>query len=203
MNQELKAILEKANSNSISYERYHEIVKELVEQKKSSGPNQEEAFIHYTKLNDHRAKRLDKTAKLTDEFLKILDGINNRQTWLLITESWCGDAVQALPFFNKAAMENSNINLRLVFRDEHVDLIDSFLTNGGRSIPKLIIIEDDKVIADWGPRPKPAQELYMDFRNYPKGRVYEDVQIDLQKWYLKDKGITMQNEIVTLLEKKR
>jgi len=193
--------IEKSLELSFTYEEYHEQIKVLVDSKSSSGPKQSESYVNFTKLNDRRAKRLDKTATLTPKFEEFVSKISSPQTWLVITESWCGDAVQALPFFNLASKLNENIQLKLVYRDENENLIDLFLTNGGRSIPKLLILdsENKKVITDWGPRPKDAQEMYLDFKKNPNGRVYQDIQIDLQKWYLQNKGVMMQSEILNLL----
>ncbi len=195
-----KKIITEALANSISYEQYQQEFDQYVSEGRSSGPNQEEDYVNFTKLNHRRLSRLNKTAKLTDDFIDTLKNITTPQTWLVITETWCGDAVQALPFFRKAEECNSNISLRIVYRDENIPLIDLYLTNGGRSIPKAILLDNDfNEIGPWGPRPTPAQELYMDFRTNPKGREYKDVQIDLQKWYLQDKGITMLQEIKSLI----
>ena len=58
--------------------------------------------------------------------------------WLIITEGWCGDAAQCIPTIEKIAAESKNIETHYVLRDENLDLIDEYLTNNARSIPKLI-----------------------------------------------------------------
>jgi hypothetical protein len=75
-----------------------------------------------------------------------------------------------------------------------------FLTNGTKSIPKLIIIEKETgvVVGDFGPRPIPAKQLIVDYKA-AHGVVDETAKIELQKWYLADKGVAIQNEITTLL----
>jgi hypothetical protein len=74
-----------------------------------------------------------------------------------------------------------------------------FLTNGARAIPKLVIIDAETlaVIADWGPRPEPAKNLILDYKA-THGIVDETAKIELQKWYLQDKGIAIQNEILKI-----
>ena len=76
-----------------------------------------------------------------------------------------------------------------------------FLTNGTRSIPKLIIIDSDsdEVINDFGPRPNEAKQLILDYKA-THGVVDETAKIELQKWYLHDKGISTQNEIIALMK---
>jgi hypothetical protein len=75
-----------------------------------------------------------------------------------------------------------------------------FLTNGTKSIPKLIIIEKEtgEVIGDFGPRPTQAKQLIIDYKA-AHGVVDETAKIELQKWYLADKGVSIQNEINALI----
>ena len=134
----MKNIIEKSLQNTLSYQEYITTVKELLAQGKSTGYEQSEALTNYSLLNDRRMKRLDKTIKLSIETVQEIKTIKEPQTWLVITEGWCGDAAQNLPVINKIAALNENIDLKLVLRDEHLELMDLFLTNGGRAIPKLI-----------------------------------------------------------------
>lgn len=129
-----------------------------------------------------------------------ISSLQNKHTWLVLTESWCGDAAQILPLLNKLAELNSNIDLRLILRDESIALMDNFLTNGGRSIPKLIMLnEQQEVIGSWGPRPVEAQTFYNQWRNDPNQSPYKEFQVEMQKWYLKDKGISTFREIREIL----
>ena len=93
------------------------------------------------------------------------------------------------------------IDLRIVLRDDNDELMNQFLTNGARAIPKLIVLDkDNKVIGNWGPRPEPARKLIADYKA-ANGVVDEPAKIELQKWYLQDKGITTQKEITSLMTK--
>jgi hypothetical protein len=95
---------------------------------------------------------------------------------------------------------SDRIDLRIVLRDDNKDLMDLFLTNGSQSIPKLIVLETEtkEVLADWGPRPEPARKLIADYKAL-NGVVDEPIKIELQKWYLHDKGLTTQREIMELM----
>lgn len=195
----MKALLKEKIDKSISYEEYTKLMEELVENKSTTGSNKTEANVNYTALSKQRMGKWDKIIKLTDEAVEAVKSIKHKQIWLTITESWCGDAGQNIPVLNKLAEQNENIDLRLVLRDENTDLMDIFLTNGGRAIPKTIIINADtlEVEAEWGPRPKEAQDFYWEKRN--AGIPYSEFSKDLHLWYAKDKGQTVQKEFVELL----
>ena len=73
-----------------------------------------EAMINYTMLNDRRMKRWDKTVKVPQELQDRIAVFNEKTTWLVITESWCGDAAHLLPVMNKVAELNENIDFKIV-----------------------------------------------------------------------------------------
>ncbi|AYN06147.1 thioredoxin family protein [Flavobacterium sp. 140616W15] len=191
-----------ALSNSYSYTEYRKIVTALLAEGKSTGSEQSEDLTHYTSLNETRMNRLEKTIKITETTISKLQNLRKNYIWLVISEGWCGDAAQLLPIIYKmATASNDKIELKIVLRDENPDLMNLFLTNGGKAIPKLIIIDKEKleVIADWGPRPKDAIELV---NNYKKefGVIDETIKTNLQLWYLHDKGISTQEEIMEIME---
>ena len=196
----MKNILKKSLENTISYLEYRDLVKNLLVENKSTGPNQSEELTNYSLLNDRRMKRLDKTIKISEKTTQEIKMINEPQTWLLITEGWCGDAAQNLPVINKMAEINENINLKLVLRDEHLELMDLFLTNGGRAIPKLIALDkDNNVINTWGPRPTVATKMVADYKT-EHGSLDAKFKEDLQVWYNKDKGQSTQEDFVSLIK---
>ena len=196
----MKAVIAKALLNSYTYNEYRKIISDLLVEGKSSGDIQSEDLTHYSSLNETRMHRLDKTIKISDEILLKLQSLKNEYFWLVISEGWCGDAAQLLPIFNKMDEVSDKIEMKIVFRDENVELMNLFLTNGAKSIPKLIVLDKKtlNVEANWGPRPKGAIEL---LRNYKEkfGKVDETAKTELQLWYLHDKGRTTQNEVVQLL----
>lgn len=187
---------------AISYKAYMEFMQRLVAVGKTSGPNQSEEFAQYTKMNLKRMQRLNKTIKLTDELAEACNQIKKEITFLALTEYWCGDAAQNLPLFNKLAELNKNLSFKLLFRDENLGLMDAFLTNGGRSIPKVIVLDSNKleVLGSWGPRPTPAQELVIAFKQKGEGD-YQDFLKEIQLWYAKDKTLSQQAELATELLK--
>ena len=196
----MKKIIENSLEKAISYSEYRILVKELLDEGKSTGPNQSDDLLNYSLLNDKRMKRLDKTIKISEETIAKLKDVKEPQTWLVLTEGWCGDAAQNLPVINKLAEENANIQLRVVLRDENLELMDGFLTNGGRSIPKLIALnKNNEVIDTWGPRPTIATKMVADYKA-KHGSIDADFKKDLQVWYNKNKGEDVQENLVSFLK---
>lgn len=196
----MKTIVAKSLLNSHSYSGYRKIISDLLLEGKSSGNEQSEALTNYSSLNETRMNRLEKTILIAPEYDLRLQSLKNQYIWLVLGEGWCGDAAQLLPIFHKLASVSNKIELKIVFRDENEDLMNQFLTNGSKSIPKLIILDKNtlNVEGNWGPRPKGATEL---IKNYKAefGVVDEKAKTDLQLWYLHDKGLSTQHELITLM----
>lgn len=183
-----------------TYASYREFLDSLLADGKTTGANQSESMINYATLNQKRMRKWEKIGKITSELMGKLRAIDQKMTWLVITEGWCGDAAQNLPFLNKMAELNPNIDLRFVLRDENLPLIDAFLTNGGRSIPKLIALDDSlEVLGTWGPRPEPMQKAFLANKvsQEMSGKEFTEY---LHLWYAKDKGLTLQNEFLAILD---
>lgn len=196
----MKEIIEQSLANTYTYPEYRNLVSTLLSNGKATGPKQSEDLTNYSLLNDRRMKRLDKTIKINEETTNVLKEIKEPQTWLLITEGWCGDAAQNLPVIHKMAEINKNINLKIVLRDENLELIDLFLTNGGRAIPKLIALDtNNNVIDTWGPRPTVATKMVSDYKA-KNGVIDAQFKQDLQVWYNKDKGKSIQEDFKKLIE---
>ncbi|MBP6425087.1 MAG: thioredoxin family protein [Flavobacterium sp.] len=198
----MKTYIGKALFNSHSYEEYRTLMADLLKVGKSTAVEQTEERTHYSELNEKRMHRLDKTMKITDENIVKLNSLNKHYIWLVLTESWCGDAAQILPILNKMVVQSDGkIDMKLVLRDEHEELMNHFLTNKGKAIPKLIIIDKEtgSVSGDWGPRPQGAIDLIENYKE-KLGVIDETAKADLQLWYLHDKGVSTQNEIIQLLE---
>ncbi|WP_298779905.1 thioredoxin family protein [uncultured Polaribacter sp.] len=196
----MKEIIKKSLKNTITYQEYKDLVKNLLAENKSTGPNQSEALTNYSMLNDRRMKRLDKTIKISEQTEEEIKKLNEPQTWLVLTEGWCGDAAQNLPVIHKMAELNKNINLKLVLRDENLELMDLFLTNGGRSIPKLVALDNNNnVLNTWGPRPTVATKMVADYKA-EHGALDPQFKQGLQVWYNKDKGKSTQDDFVKIIQ---
>jgi hypothetical protein len=184
----------------LTYNQYFELTEQLVNDGRTTGSDQSEAMVEYTKLNLHRMNRLNKTISISEELAQKLSNMTCPVRWALLTEAWCGDAAQNVPILAKMAELAPSIELRLLLRDEHLDIMDSFLTNGGRAIPKLIIMDADmNVIGTWGPRPKEVQDMVMENKR-TGGMPYSEFAKVVQKWYAQDKGTFLQKEMQEVLK---
>jgi thiol-disulfide isomerase/thioredoxin len=197
---DINQTIEESLKKSLSYSEYRKLVEELTIQNSTTGNDKSEALAEYTKLNEKRMKRWDKTLKISQETQDSIKAINKKLTWIVLTESWCGDAAHIVPVINKVAEINGNIDLRLVLRDENEDLMNMFLTNGGKAIPKLIAIEKEtgNVINTFGPRPFEAIKLINEYKE-KFGTLTPEFKQDLQVWYNKDKGQNTISELQNLL----
>ena len=186
--------LEKA----ISYQAYTTLITDLLAQDRTTGPDQSAAMVHYTQLNQQRMHRLDKVIELLPEAATLIRSITLPQTWLVLTEAWCGDAAQSVPVMHALAALNPLIGLKFLLRDENPALMDRYLTNGvSRSIPKLIGIDTttSEQLFVWGPRPAALQHIFLQMK--AEGMEFHGIKEELQRWYNKDKTATIQQELST------
>jgi len=162
----MKNKIQQAIENSLSYKEYRELVADLLSKGKSTGDNQTEAYLNYSKLGNARMRRLDKTFHLSEQAKELLHNTTNKITLIVLAEGWCGDAGHALPIMNKVSEASDAIDLRVVLRDENDEFMNEFLTNGGKSIPKLVAIDTTtkEVLNTWGPRPSIATKMVNDYK---------------------------------------
>ncbi|MEM0992807.1 MAG: thioredoxin family protein [Bacteroidota bacterium] len=203
----MKKISKHIIEGAYDYEAYRQLINDLFAEHKNTGIDHSEAMLHYTKMNIARMNRLDKKTVLTAASVESLKKIQAPQIWLVLTEGWCADAAQIIPVMHKLANENPNIQLRMILRDQHLDIMDAFLTNGARSIPKLIVLNEAlEVLMSWGPRPTEAQQMMLASKEAIKALpedekkvAIEKLKIDMQKWYNRDKTVQTQEEILAAL----
>jgi len=197
----MKSIIAQSLSNSHSYSEYRNRVSSLIKEDKSSGNEQSEDLLHYSQLNEVRMNRLEKTIKISEQTIQQLQSLKKEYIWLVISEGWCGDAAQILPIIYKMAEVSPKIELKIVFRDENEDLMKMFLTNGAKAIPKLLVIDKKtmEVLGYFGPRPQGAKQLILDYKE-KFGTVDQTAKTELQLWYLHDKAVSTQNEIMEVMQ---
>lgn len=184
---------------SLSYDEFKALVDKLLSENKTTGSDHSEAMLHYTKMNRQRMKRLEKTTVISGDIIDAAAAVESSMIWLVITEAWCGDAAQNVPVIEMIASLNKNIETRYILRDENPELMDAFLTDGARSIPKLIAIDRDTsaVLGTWGPRPAAAQSFFQELK--AQGLEKEIVMERLQRWYNTDDSRSIQTEFTGLL----
>ncbi|MBB2151052.1 thioredoxin family protein [Pedobacter sp. LMG 31462] len=188
------------DNEGISYADYRELVNELLSQKKTTGEDHSDAMLHYTKMNVQRMNRVDKTVTLNPDLLESLKNLKKQYRFLVISEGWCGDAAQIVPVFNKVATAfPEKISLKFVLRDQNLPLIDAHLTNGGRAIPVLLVLDEaGQVLYKWGPRPKVLQSLLAEWKKESTDMML--IAEQLHGWYAKDKTQSTQEELSALIQ---
>lgn len=182
-----------------SYDAFIELCQQLADNDSATSFSNDEKFVHFSKLNLQRMLRLNKTIQLNDDTLEWVQALP-KQSWYMITEGWCGDSAQSLPYIAALANSNPNIELKICLREENPSIMDQYLTNGSKSIPVLAMFIDDNEIGRWGPRPEGAQALFIDLKS--KNTPFEEFEIALQQWYNKDKGQEILSELKSLLASK-
>jgi hypothetical protein len=120
---------------------------------------------------------------------------------LVLSEDWCGDSVNIVPIVAKLCESVSNMDMRILARDENLDIMDEHLTGGrSRSIPIVILLNQKyQECGWWGPRPSPLQKWVVEKGMLlPKDERYREVRT----FYARDHGLTTMTEIVEMLEQR-
>jgi hypothetical protein len=195
---QLTSELRAAAANGQSYEAYSAMNKAMAKEGTTTGP-QKPSYVEYTKLSAARMRRWEKTYKPSQSTLdNIASRTRDNEKWLVFSETWCGDAAHNLPFIAKWAA-HAGVDLRIILRDENTELMDEFLTGGGRSIPKLVRLNENfEVLGTWGPRPTPLMEEYAKWKSQPEFD-YKEWTLFAQDWYNKDKGASLEADFIALL----
>jgi len=188
-------------AGGFSYSQFVEFTEQLVLENRTSGANQSEDYLSYTRMCLQRMVRWNKTSKVSEELKQLLLQVNQSQVWLIITEAWCGDGAQSIPHLAKLADLNPLIMLKIVLRDEHPDLMDAYLTNGARSIPKLVAMTADLQVElfTWGPKPKYLLDRHAAFKQNSEGLTYPEFLEEIHLWYAKNKHKDLESEIYPLI----
>ncbi|MGK7371613.1 MAG: thioredoxin family protein [Candidatus Halalkalibacterium sp. M3_1C_030] len=197
-----KHITQELIDEAFTYRQYRELINKLLERGRTTGDKESEEIIEYTRMNVQRMKRLDSQVALNDSLKEKLENLDDEWIWLVVTEGWCGDTAQNIPAINKMAEASPNIELKLILRDENPEIMDQYLTNGSRSIPKLICLDAENLeeIGTWGPRPAMIQEKAMQWKDDPDISKEEWAE-KLHKMYADNKTEEQQTEFEQLIEK--
>jgi len=183
----------------MDFNTYMELFNSILNNPSPKAPYDNPDYHNYTKLNHSRSKRWLKHGRLTEEMVRTLKAVRSPQHWTIITEPWCGDASHIVPFLHMMTLENTLITVEYQLRDSEPFLINNYLTNGGKSIPKLIVRnEAGEDLIVWGPRPAQCQILYNGL--LAEKAPFETIKVELQKWYNDNDGKDLQLEIESLLK---
>jgi Thioredoxin len=195
----------------MTYRDYADLIELLHGEQKVTGPTQSDELLEYSLHNKKRMDRLDKTFQVLPEVTaRIAEIVTKDMIWLTITEGWCGDASQIVPIIDAMANVSPHVTHRLILRDDNLETMDQFLTNGGRAIPIIVFIDKQSgaILGHWGPRPVGAQGAMADYKmaiskpditDEEKAAAFAAAKLNLHSWYGKNKGLDTQNEIMESL----
>lgn len=194
-----KFFFDRQPHNGMTYEDYNYLFNKKIDSAATQNLSPEEAEqLNNTKLNFQRMNRINKTYKVNENLARAIKEIDKPQLWMILTELWCGDSAQNIPYIAQIAKQNPLIDLRILLRDENPDIMDYYLTNGTRGIPKLVAFDlGGNEIFQWGPRPKEAQELVTNAKQEGKTKT-EFIEL-LHKWYASNKGKNLEDEMLNLI----
>lgn len=174
---------------------FHDVLSGAMPQPPYDNP----AYVNYVRLNQSRMTRWEANLELLPSVVATVKRIMAPQRWIVLVEPWCGDAAPTVPFLVRLADLNPLVAYDLQLRDQPPFLINEYLTNGGKSIPKLIVRDASGTdLFTWGPRPKPARQLVQALK--ATELPYEQRSIQVQKWYNEDKGRTLQAELLACFQ---
>ena len=198
---ETKKILEKVRLSGISYEKFlSDFENEITTTEISTLNEKELELFNYKKLNLQRTSRIHKTYKPSEKLSSLIKSINENQVWMILTENWCGDSAQNIPYIYELSKLNPKIELKILYRDRNLDIMDQYLTNGkSRSIPKLVVFNDfAEELFQWGPRPA---ELIEQIEIWKSDGMNKDEYIKLiHLWYSQNRAKSLESELIGLLK---
>lgn len=141
-----------------------------------------------------------KTARIPEWATERLIATGRDWNLLVLSEDWCGDASNTVPLMARLAEATPRLRLRILKRDENLDLMDRYLTNGSRSIPIAIVLDDKfQPVAHWGPRAADLQDFVLSEKRAGR-RQSDEIYKDARRWYERDRGKTTLDELISVIE---
>lgn len=157
-----------------------------------------EQFVAGAAANQELWASFAKRKVASSDAVDRMNRLSARRHLLVLLEDWCGDAVNTIPALAALAEASTTVDLRILTRDANIDLIDAHLTEGTRSIPIVIVLDEAyRELGWWGPRPRPLQSwVRSEGQALEKSARYREVR----RWYARDRAETTLGEILSLLE---
>ncbi|HRN94952.1 MAG TPA: thioredoxin family protein [Chitinophagales bacterium] len=189
--------LEKA----LSFQQYMDLTQQIIDNPTPSEPYSDVKMMNYTVDNMARMNRVLTNISIDQKLYNLLSTNQRKMVWVVLSEPWCGDASQIVPALASFAAVSENITFKILLRDSNLEVMDSYLTNGGRSIPKFICIDEKSwtELGVWGPRPKTIQQIVLNQKNNTEMTFAEKVK-QIHVWYDENKTRDIQNEFIELLK---
>jgi hypothetical protein len=191
-----------SNIKALNFSEYLKYVNELAKNGACSGEFSED-HKNATQVYSRRMKRIFIQTEITPLMKSTITTITKPLEWFVLTESWCGDGAYSLPLIARIAQLSGKIKLSILLRNENLEIMDAHLTNGTRSIPKLICVNalTKEEIGSWGPRPQIIQEKVKKIKTENPAISKKELWNYLHVWYSEDNGKALQNEFIVQINK--
>ena len=158
--------------------------------------------VGFTRLNLYRSGRIGRTWAPSAALTNQMTALVLPQTWMVLSEPWCGDSAQILPIIGLMAAALESVELLIVPRDDHPAIMDHYLTHGKRSIPLWVAFDaTGKEIFRWGPRPPEAQAVFDAAK--AEGLDKPDILEKVHLFFGRDRGQAVDKAFVDLFETHR
>ena len=186
-------------ATGLSYSAYRQHIAEALA---TPAPDEQLAkTLPYYQQAVDRMDQVTPTITLLPELQAALGQLTQPYLWAIITEGWCGDASHTVPILEAVAQASGgHLTTRYFLRDSHLDLIDKYLTNGGRAMPIAVVLHADSLTEAgvWGPRPAPLQAIHQELkaREVPS----KEIMAQVHAWYDQDATRTTQQELLALVQ---
>jgi hypothetical protein len=186
-------------AKGLDYQAYKAKLKSFLENTNPASLDEHDRELYrYTVLNQQRISRVEKTYAPSGALLDTVQSITVPQYWMLLSALWCGDSAANLPVIAKIAQLNPMIQLSIIERDENLEIMDQYLTNGARSIPKLVVFNaSGEELFTWGSRPASAKALVLEQKG--QGIPQEVWEEKLHLWYARNRGQELEAELLAQL----
>lgn len=138
-------------------------------------------------------------ARVPDDLAARARALGGPWRLLVLSEDWCGDAVNSVPVVQRLVERVPGLDLRILSRDANPDVMDAHLTGKSRSIPVVMMLDADfRERGWWGPRPRELQEWVL---GPGRGLAGDERHREIRRWYARDGGRKILEEVVQMMEK--
>jgi hypothetical protein len=186
-------------NRGLTSEAYQDVMVERAEIDPASLEGLEAEHAEFARLNLHRVGRIRRTWRPSEQLASLITRIDRPQVWMVLTEPWCGDSAQCLPCLDILAEGHAYLAMRYLLRDDNLEIMDQYLTDGKRGIPLLVSFEPEgRELFRWGPRSAAAQAVMNSA--IAAGLAKPERLEKLHLYYGRNRGAALDGELVALLD---
>ncbi|MGB1247483.1 MAG: thioredoxin family protein [Chitinophagales bacterium] len=190
-------ILDKA----MTFDDFQQYTLDIIDKKNIVAPYDNPDYLSFTVANHRRIDKILKDIQLSKKLYNELNDDVKKWTWIVFDEPWCSDASFSVPvLYAMSLASGGEIDFKIYLRDTHPEIMEHYLTDNGKAIPKLVCLDENmNELGTWGPRPAELQKLAIELKQR-NADLTEKIKTSFG-WYRKDKGESLQAEFIDLIKK--